>query len=88
VRVFGVGGEATFGATGPTNGLALHESRDLVAATGQATTLRGLGELAPSIDAVVLLPERLQRWSEFLVSLRTRRGWARLGVVVRAGGDL
>jgi len=48
--------------------LTFHESLDLVSSTVQPSSLGGLGELAPSIDAVVLLPEGLERGSEFVVA--------------------
>jgi hypothetical protein len=48
--------------------LTFHESLDLIATTVQSSSLGRLGELAPSIDAVVLLPESLEGGSEFVVA--------------------
>ena len=83
-----MGGEATFGATGPANALTFHESLDLVTTTTESPTLRGLGELASSVDGVVLLPEGLKRGSELLVTHLTLGGRTGLLVVVSGRGDL
>ena len=56
--------------------------------TSMAGPTGGLGELASSVDRVVLLPERLKLGSELGVADGPGRGWSGLGVVVGGGGDL
>jgi hypothetical protein len=48
--------------------LTFHQSLDLVSSTVQSSSLGRLGEFAPSIDAVVLLPESLELGTEFVVA--------------------
>jgi hypothetical protein len=48
--------------------LTFHEALDLISSTVQSPSLGRLGELAPSIDAVVLLPESLEFGTEFVVA--------------------
>ncbi len=83
-----MGGEALLGARGALNTLLFHESRHLVATALQVLAPRGLGELAPTVNGVVLLPEVLQNRSELLVAQLALRRWTRFVLVVSAGGDV
>ena len=83
-----VGREALLRATRADDALLLHESRHLVASAVEAATPGGLREFAPSVDAVVLLPEGRKGRSELLIAQFARRGWTGLAVVVGAGGDV
>jgi hypothetical protein len=65
-----------------------HQSRHLVATAVEVSALGGLGELAPSVDGVVLLPEVLLLGTQFLVADLTLRRRAGLRVVVSAGGNV
>jgi hypothetical protein len=84
----GVGGEAFLRSRGPTNALAFHEPSHLIAPDAEALLLCGPGELAPAVNAVVLLEELDQLGSDLVVTLGSLGGRAALRLVVGGGGDL
>ena len=83
-----MGGEALLRARRASDALAFHESLHLVATTVEPATLCRLRELASSVDGVVLLEDRLDLGTEFVVTELTRRGRTGLRVVVGGRGDL
>jgi len=88
-RVFvGVGGKALLRSRGPANTFAFHEPSHLVASDAEALLLCGPGELAPAVDAVVLLEELDQLGGDLIVTLGALGGRAGLRLVVGGGGDL
>ena len=72
----------------PTDALVAHEAGHLVAPDVMAGTPRRLGELAPAVDRVVLLPEASSSGPSSASRTRSGRRRPGLGVVVGGGGDL
>ena len=84
----GLGGEALLRPARPTYALVAHEPGHLVPPDVEAGPTGRLGELAPAVDRVVVLPELDEVGAELGVTDRPGRGGPCLGVVVGGGGDL
>jgi hypothetical protein len=76
------------GPRGPAYAQGTHETGHLVPADVVAGPLRRLGQLAPAVDGVVVLPELLKLGPEVGVADRPGRGRPNLGGVVGGRGDL
>ena len=88
VRGVGLGGEPILGPGGASDPGLAHEAGHLVPADVVAGPPRRLGQLAASVDRVIVHPESDQQRDEDGVTESTRRGRPGLGVVVGGGGDL
>jgi len=83
-----MGRESFLGPAGASYALGLHETGHLVSSHVEPILLGYMGELAASIDGVVVLGQPHQLWPKFQIALFTLRRWSRLRLVVGGGGDL
>ena len=84
----GLGGEPLLRPARPPDAVGGHEPCHLVPTGTDAGPGGGLGELAASVDRVVVLPELGESRSELGVTDGPGRRWPGQGVVVRGWGDL